>query len=145
MIPSGKCFVAGPRGYLALEAPFEPMKKMTALGVFSGFYERLQVYDADGKVWRVKEVQSGVKKSWWRVLLANSVYNPSLDIRFVWSEPQAYALDDLKKVYAAAVDLDDDDLTQFVEAAELKAKIVTAGSFDDLVRVYRWMQTDHTA
>lgn len=38
----------------------------------------------------------------------------------------------------------DDILAQFVEAAELKKKIAEVHSFDSLIEVYRWMETDHS-
>jgi hypothetical protein len=46
--------------------------------------------------------------------------------------------------YSEAVDKDDDILTQFVEAKELKQRIASAKSFQELVEVYNWMKTDHT-
>ncbi len=49
----------------------------------------------------------------------------------------------LSPEFRDAVDKDDDILTQFVEANELKKRIAAAQSFDSLVEVYRWMQTDH--
>ncbi|MEN9401680.1 MAG: hypothetical protein RL091_383, partial [Verrucomicrobiota bacterium] len=59
-------------------------------------------------------------------------------------EPKSFDLEELKQAYSKAVDKDDDILTQFVEAAELKKRIAEVQSFDSLIEVYRWMETDHS-
>jgi len=115
----------------------------TALGAFSGFAEKLVVFDRDGKKWQARVVDLPFEKSWWRVLLAHTVYNPTIPITVRWHEPRSYTLDELKQAYIRAVDEDDDILTQFVEAEELKGKIAAANSFDSLADVYQWMRTDH--
>jgi len=77
-------------------------------------------------------------------LLANTIYNPRVTATLIWQPPKPYSLDDLKFAYARAVEQDDDILTQFVEAEELKARISRAQSFAELVEVYHWMSSDHT-
>jgi hypothetical protein len=114
----------------------------TALGAFSGFVEQCTVFDREGRKWQAKGVEAPFRKSWWRVLLAHTVYNPRISVRIVWSSPKAYQLDELKQAYLTAVNRDDDILTQFVEADELKRRIAGAQTFDALVEVYQWMQAD---
>ena len=144
MNPTGKCFVSGPRGYFSFEPDFTLDRKMKLLGVFSGFYELSEVFDAAGRAWRVEELQCRYRKSWWLTALVHTVFNPWVDVSFSWREPAEYRIKDLKTAYSNSVDQDDDILTQFVEAAELKSKIAAAESFEDLVRVYEWMKTDHS-
>ena len=144
MNPSGPCFEFGPRGYFSLEPSYTARKKMKLLGVFSGFYEQALVFDATGKVWRASQLRSRHKKSWWLTLLVHTVFNPWVDVEISWDQPRQFQLEELKDLYLRAVDQDDDILTQFVDAPELKKKIKEAESFDDLVRVYRWMQSDHS-
>lgn len=117
---------------------------MKLLGQFSGFYAQIVAFDAAGKVWRVKELRSRYRKSWWLMPLVYTVFNPWIDVELLWEEPRAYRLEELKERYLEAVDQDDDILTQFVDAPELKSRIAAARSFDDLVKVYRWMRTDHS-
>lgn len=71
-------------------------------------------------------------------LLAATVYNPSLSARYEYRPAGAYSLDDLKKALNAAIDRDDDILTQFHSAATLKARVAGATSFDDIVRVLEY-------
>jgi hypothetical protein len=68
-------------------------------------------------------------------LTTGGIVSPKVVFTIVWQEPKPYALDELKQAYSRAIDLDDDGLTQFVEAAELREKISKARSFDELVAV----------
>lgn len=114
------------------------------LGAIGGSFVKSTVFDSAGQKWQPRGIQSRYKRSWWTVLLANTVYNPWTMVTVLWGEPKTYALEELKQAYLKAVDRDDDILTQFVEAAELKKRISDAQSFDQLVEVSKWMQTDTT-
>ena len=115
---------------------------MKLLAVFSGFYEQITVFDAAGKVWQARELKSRYQKTWWLSALVHTVFNPWVDTEFVWHEPRAYTLDELKKNYASAVEADDDILTQFVERDALLKEISEASSFTDLARIYRSAQRE---
>jgi hypothetical protein len=64
-------------------------------------------------------------------------------VPFRWQEPKEYSFEELKTIYAKALEMDDDNLTQFVDREELTTMISKAQSFESLVEVYRWMSTDH--
>jgi len=144
MTPTGPCFVVGPRGYFSFEPSFSSRQTASLLGAIGGFFDKSIVYDADGRQWKAKSIESRYKRTWWTLLLANTVYNPRITVTVLWREPKGYALGELKRAYSKAVDKDDDILTQFVEVEELKKKISEAQSFAALAEVYRWMETDHT-
>jgi hypothetical protein len=110
------------------------------LGAINGFFEKSIVYDANGRRWRSKGVEPSYRRTWWTILLANTVYNPRITVTLLWREPEPYGLDELRRAYSKAVDNDDDILTQFVEAADLRDRISTAQSFDELVAVYQSME-----
>jgi hypothetical protein len=143
MNPEGPCFEVGPNGYFDFSPQYSSTRMWTALGAFSGFVEKSFVFDRDGRKWQARAAEAPFEKNWWRVLLAHTVYNPRISVTVHWQAPRSYALDELRQAYLSAVDKDDDILTQFVEADELKKKIAAAESFDSLAAVYRWMQTDH--
>ncbi len=143
MKPSGACFEFGPNGYFAFERAFAPQTKMKLLGVFSGFYEQRTVFDAGGRMWRLAELRSRHKTPFYR-LLVHLFYNPWVDVEFLWHAPVEYPLDDLRAVYLAAVDADDDILTQFMERKELKKEITAATSFDELSSIYQRAQRERT-
>jgi hypothetical protein len=142
MAPTGPCFTVGPRGYFAFQEDFSSRQTGSLLSVVNGFFEKSTVYDARGQRWQPTGIESPYRRAWWTVLLANTVYNPRSSVTVLWREPTAYGVDELKSAYSAAVEKDDDILTQFVSRAELQRKIAAAQSFAGLVDVYRWMQTD---
>jgi len=142
MAPTGPCFVVGPRGYFAFQQDYSSRQTGSLLGVVNGFFEQSTVYDAGGQRWQSNGIDCSYRRSWWTVLLANTVYNPRISVAILWRPPCDYVLDELKRGYAQAVEHDDDILTQFVSASELQRRIAAAQSFADLVEVYRWMQTD---
>jgi len=144
MTPTGPCFLSGPKGYFSFEPSYSSQQTTTLLGAIGGFFDKSTVYDSQGHQWRAKGIESSYRRSWWTVLLANTVYNPRITVTVVWRVPKPYRLEDLKLIYSKAVDKDDDILTQFLEAEELQKRISEAQSFDELVAVYEWMKTDHT-
>ncbi len=70
-------------------------------------------------------------------MLVNTIYNPKINVTVLWGEPKTYVLEELKTAYIKAVEKDDDILTQFVEAKELKNKISDAQSFGELIEIYQ--------
>jgi hypothetical protein len=143
MEPNGPCFAVGPRGYFSLEPTVSSQQTATLLGAINGFFDKRIVYDADGRRWQAKGIECGYRRTWWTLLLANTVYNPRITVTILWREPKAYDLQELKRAYSRAVDEDDDVLTQFVDAEQLQKKIGAARSFEELIDVYKWMETDH--
>ena len=121
---------------------YSSRQRASLLGVINGFFEKSTVYDSRGQRWQSKDVESPYRRSWWTILLANTVYNPWLSVTVLWRAPSAYELDELKAAYAKAVKQDDDILTQFVSRAELQRRIAAAQSFAALVEVYQWASTD---
>ena len=115
---------------------------MKLLGVFSGFYEQLEVFDSAGKMWRLEELRCGLKKSRLLRFVVHLFYNPWVDVEHVWSEPRDYALDELRSRFLAAIDSDDDILTQFLAPEVLKKKIEAATSFAELAAVYQSSQKE---
>lgn len=142
MKPSGPCFESGPKGYFSFERAYEPLTKMKLLGVFSGFYEQLDVFDSGGKVWRLQELRCRQKKSRWLRILVHLFYNPWVDVEYVWAVPRDYTIDELKSRYLAAIESDDDILTQFISADVLKKKTEAASSFAELASIYRNSQKE---
>jgi len=50
---------------------------------------------------------------------------------------------ELRDAYLDAVAHDDDVLTQFVEQSELRQRIQESHSFEDLIKIWQWMCTEH--
>lgn len=106
MSPQGPCFEVGPKGYFSFHPQFASTRVGTTLGAFSGFVEKSVVFDRDGRKWQAKGAEAPIKKSWWRVVLANTVYNPRVSVTILWREPKPFDLEELKQAYSKAVDND---------------------------------------
>jgi len=141
MTPTGPCFENSPDGSFSFNPGVSSSEIASTTAILGRFFEKRTLFDRDGNLWRVARVIAPFEKSWWRVLVSQ-VYSPSVPVTLEWQPPSSYPFEELKHAYAKAVDLDDDILTQFVEADELKQKIAEAQNFDDLVAVYDWMQTE---
>jgi len=142
--PQGPCFEVGPEGYFSFKPQYESTITATTLGALGGFAEKCTIFDRDGRRWAAKRVVSPIQKSWWRILLANTVYNPRVTVTILWHQPASFDLEELKQAYLKAVQQDDDILTQFVAADELEKRITRAQSFDELIEVYKWSEIDHS-
>lgn len=141
--PKGPCFVIGDRGYLDFDEHFSSVSKATlswAIGIGRRIYT---VYDANGHRWDLEHVKSAYQRRWWLVLLASTVFNPTIPVTFHWREPTEYSLEELRKAFSKAIEEDDDILTQFAEAQEINQRVSSTRSFTELAEVYRWMQTEH--
>src|SRR5215218_3059535 len=109
MQPTGPCFVVGPGGYFRFEPSFTSIRQQARLlAVVNGFFTKGTVFGRYRQKWRSKGVQSAYQKSWWTTLLANTVYNPRVEVTALWNVPEPYEIDELKRAYLDAVDQDDD-------------------------------------
>ena len=71
-------------------------------------------------------------------LLALTIYNPSMIVQYDYRSVGPYDVDDLKETLARAIDNDDDILTQFHDADELKELLANAKTFDGVLKVLRF-------
>jgi hypothetical protein len=63
-------------------------------------------------------------------------------VHYEYRSTGAYELTELKQALADAIDKDDDVLTQFHEGDELKQRLERARSFDEVVEVLRFAETE---
>jgi hypothetical protein len=68
-------------------------------------------------------------------VLAYTFHNPRIAVQYTYERVGPYALHELKAAVAAAIDADDDVVTQFVEPDVLKRQVADAQSFDALAGV----------
>ncbi len=95
---------------------------------------RVLFYDSKNQVWEIDKI--GVKKGRLSLFLArllNSRIPVDITISSIGESPSQL----VRTVLAAAIDADDDILTQFADKAELKRSIQNAHSFASLVRTLR--------
>jgi hypothetical protein len=92
-------------------------------------------FDGDGRMWTYELIAENVKDNFLTRLLANTVYNPSIEVQPRWTLKENYELSKLKSVLNGCIDKDDDILTQFVEAETIKQAIIDSKTFEDIYAV----------
>jgi hypothetical protein len=142
MVPTGPCFVTEPNGYIGFEEQLHSFERIRLIRAIDPDSARFTICDARGFKWKTSSFQLSYKKPWWLFLPFTISFIPWIRVTYLWHEPEEYSLEQLKADYTRAVAMDDDILTQFVEAEELTKRIAEAQSFEGLIKVYQWMETD---
>lgn len=94
---------------------------------------RVLFYDSKNQIWEIEKI--GVQKGRLSFFVARLLNSPMpVDIAL---RPVGESAEPVKTVLNAAIDADDDILTQFVDHERLKHSIQQANSFQSLVRVLK--------
>jgi hypothetical protein len=115
----------------------EEVSKITLCTYWRRNSEKDFYFDSNGNIWDYSfhQPQPNFPKTWWRILLAHTFYNPYIQVEAEWQIVGEYDFNDLKMLCIQCIENDDDVLTQYVEPDYLITKIVTAKSFEELVIV----------
>jgi hypothetical protein len=103
----------------------------TVLGIIKGGADTF-AFDCAGNKWTYKLKTDKVNDNFWTRLLANTFYNPVVNVIPEWTILGKYDNEELKGTIINLVDKDDDILTQFVEAETLKVEINKCTSFEEI-------------
>lgn len=112
----------------------DPLDQITLNGIVKFDINDCLYYDQLGIVWTSEIVSSNKKITSLSKFLAKSLYNPLVVIKRSWIQNGNYNLQDLVKKINYCIDNDDDVLTQFVDADDLKSKVNMCRDFDSLVK-----------
>ena len=127
-VPTGPCFVTGHNGFIDFEQQLSSFERISLIFALYPDTWKFTIYDDKGFKWKTCGFQLSHKKPWWLFLPFTIFYIPWISVIYLWNEPEKYSLEELKAAYTEAVDMDDDILTQFVEAKELTKRIAVAVS-----------------
>ena len=97
-----------------------------------GFYHNLKIYDSIGNEWSVGEVISKYPINIWTKLLANTFYNPKMEVDLKWKEPKQFMYSDLQDTITKIIEKDDDIYTQYINHDKLIKLISESKSFKEL-------------
>ncbi len=122
------------RDSLYLWDHFEEEQSCSLFAFVRGYYDRLTLYDPAGLSWSVAQATPTHAISKLAKWLAPICYNPKIRVRLSLKDPTSYQLDELKAEICALAERDDDRMTQNIEREKLKALILSAQSFRDLVK-----------
>ncbi len=97
-----------------------------------GYFPNLIAYDSASR-WSIIEVIAPYRVSFWTRFLAATVFNPCFAVTLRWQRNGNYPLSELCDRLCIAIDQDDDVLTQFVGADELKRTIRASETYEEIV------------
>ena len=116
----------GRRGWVESYPTLPPALEATALGYHRAWWRASTFFHADGYRYAVSAAVPARPLGAWSRMLAATVYNPRVRVRFEYERAERYTLDDLKAAFGAALEADDDVLTQFHGPEELRGKLAAA-------------------
>ena len=93
------------------------------------------VYDSEFNIWKYELKSERVKNNLFIKFLPNTLYNPIIPVTPIWTLIESSNIESLKNKINVAIDKDDDILTQFVEADELKKQISDTNSFKGIYQL----------
>lgn len=108
-------------------------RKVTTNTFISQNPDENNLYDRYGKRWTFRFVNGNIKDNFKTRILANTLYNPMVNVDIEWTQTGTYNLDDLKNAIFLCVDKDDDIITQFEEADDIKNKIKNCATFEEIL------------
>jgi hypothetical protein len=114
--------------------------RVNKLAILDRTWNNVSIYRADGiKLRPVPEQLGFPEKNVWSAL-AGLIYNPTRDIQLRYEEIGPFDLPEVKDKVLDYVSKDDDILTQFLDADEIRELLNRARTFDELVGVIRKIQ-----
>jgi hypothetical protein len=115
------------------------VKKDKDIGAFNYIaikkYNKLKplIFDAAESVWQITEISPNKPLSLLDKILAYTFYHPLIPVSFQVNKITDRPMDIIKDALTQAIDADDDILTQWTTADELKKAVRDANSFDSLI------------
>jgi len=139
-MPSQPAVIAvGDDGWTNLEPDLPREREDSAYAFHKPWWRGVSFFHRDGKRYEITSARP--LGSMPPRLLASTLYNPRVKVRYEYSATN-YSLDDLKRALTKAIDRDDDILTQFREADDLKSRVAKASSFDDVIAVLQYAASE---
>ena len=131
LTPEFPILAVNDRGAVIGHEGADDLGRCSLVGLCQGKYERMRYYDAKGVLWSASVVKAPFKASIWTKILGQ-IYNPWFTVDLGWKDERTYEFPELQDDICMCVDMDDDILTQFIEADKLKKLIREASNFHHL-------------
>ncbi len=131
MTPEFPILAINDRGAVIGSNSPDDLTKCSLVGLCQGKFERMRYYDAKGVLWSASVVKAPFRVSIWTKALGQ-VYNPRFSVELGWRNERSYEFSELQEDVCKCVDMDDDILTQLIEADKLRKLILEASNFHHL-------------
>ena len=132
----------GEDGWTDTARDLPEQRATSAHGFHKQWWKGVKLYHRNGYRYEVEKATPEEELPPLSKLMAATIHNPTFSVLYEYTSTGFYQLDELKQALRAAVEKDDDVLTQFHEAEELVARIDAAKNFDDLVDMLEWAATE---
>lgn len=132
----------GSDGWTSTESSLLPERSTTAAAFHKSWWRGVRFFHRNGHRYEVASAVPSQPLGRLSKMLANTIYNPKLTVRYEYQSTGSYELPELRQALVDAIEKDDDILTQFHEADELKQRLNVAGTFDDIVDVLHFAAMD---
>ncbi len=91
------------------------------------------IIDSAESVWQITEISAKKPLTFLDKFLAHTFHNPLIPVTIQVEKITEKPIDTIKQALMHAIDADDDILTQWCEASELKKAVESADSFKSLI------------
>lgn len=125
--------VVGPNGWADVREQLETSGRHTVLGFHKAWWRGVRFFHRDGSVYEVESAIPERELGLVSKLLAYTIFNPRLSIRYEYCRRGPYELGSLAAAVAEAIEKDDDILTQFADRDDLLDVVSSSTSFDAVV------------
>lgn len=105
------------------------LSKAKVLGLLKGNSNSI-AFESAGKKWTFKLTSDKITDNFMTRFLANTFYNPTVDVIPEWKMISEFEIDEIKSVLIKRIEKDDDILTQFIDSKDIKEYINKANSFE---------------
>ena len=135
----------GPNGYAEVRDELAEQRRNSALSFHTRWWNGVRFFHRDGNAYEVAQASPEIRLGPISNLLARTIYNPTVTVRYRYRSTGPYSVDELRAAVQRAIEEDDDVLTQFRERAELMGLLTQSQSFDDVASVLLLSQRDEGA
>jgi hypothetical protein len=132
----------GEDGWTDTARDLPEQRATSAHGFHKPWWKGVKLYHRNGYRYEVEKATPEKELPALSKLMAATIHNPTVNVLYEYTSTGFYKIDELKQALRAAVEKDDDVLTQFHDAEELISRIDAAKDFGDLVDMLEWAATE---
>ena len=132
----------GEDGWTDTARDLPEQRATSAHGFHKPWWKGVKLYHRNGYRYEVEKATPEEELPPLSKLMAATIHNPTFNVNYEYQSTGFYQLDELKQALRAAVEKDDDVLTQFHEAEELISRIDAAKDFSGLVDMLEYAATE---
>lgn len=129
--PDFPIFAINNRGGVIGHKAGDELNRHSLVGICQWEKFETRYFDAKGQIWSAHIADVPYPVNIWTKILGR-VYNPWFTVKFAWRTEGTYTLPELQERLCQCVNMDDDILTQFMEADKLKKLIRETKTFEHL-------------